>query len=681
MSFRVWNRYALALALGAVLLPAFLLPAVLGAAQAPMSPTLPASPFTAPSYSIDEVKVGQKGYGVTVFQGTVPERFDVEVVGVMRNLAPGLSYVLVKLTGHDLEKSGVAAGMSGSPVYLDDRLLGAVAFGWPFSNEAIGGVTPIASMRKVGDPGAAGGAPAAGSLATGRPIVPLADLLARRIPGDLLSRELASLSARFSPEGTGAQGAVVWSASGFGERSAAALRQGFGSTALALAGRADGAAPGTSDSGGPTLGQADLVPGGAVSGVILDGDFRLGATGTVTDRGGDSLLAFGHAFLGAGPVSIPMAPAEVVTILSNQYNSFKIANIGPIVGAVQQDRRSGIQGRIGAVAPMFPIVVKVHGEREHEYHMRIADVPDLVPGMVGTAALASLEAASRTAGGQSLDLSARISIAGQGDLMIAQSFDGENATNEAVAYLLSIASYLAQNDLERIRIQGMEVDFDQASEPRGLSIDGAHAERTVVRPGDRVRLEVDLRAFRGATSRRSLDLALPKDLDPGRYSIWVGDGASIDAARLQLEPANPETLPQALALLGSFHTRRELSAIVSQPRPGVVAGGATMPQLPGSVRSLWGAGGAGLGTPFSGAVIAQASEPLDAPASGLVKIEVEVRAPGGSPTEPADPADPNTEGADSAAGEVAIALPAGRPQPASSIPAATHPQESRERDR
>src|SRR6185436_3814330 len=128
------------------------------------------------------------------------------------------------------------------------------------------------------------------------------------------------------------------------------------------------------------------------------------------------------------------------------------------------------------------------------------------PGMVGTAALASLEAASRTAGGQSLDLSARISIAGQGELAVRQSFDGDNSTNEAVGYLLAIASYLAQNDLERIHIEGIEIDFDQASAPRGLSIDGAHAERTVVRPGDRVRLQVDLRAFRGATSRRALDV-------------------------------------------------------------------------------------------------------------------------------------------------------------------------------
>lgn len=674
------DRSPIALALGIVLLSS-VLPFTARAAAGPAA-ALP-SPFSAPSISVDEVRVGQKGYGITVFQGTTPERFEVEVVGVMRNLAPGLSYVLVKLTGHGLEKTGVAAGMSGSPVYLDDRLLGAVAFGWPFSNEAVGGVTPIAAMRKVGPvPGEVpGGPPAAKNLATGRPAVALSDLLARRIPPDLLARELSALSARFSPEGTGAPGAVVWSASGFSERSLATLRQGFGSTAVALAGRADGAASEGADgaespgSAVPALGVANLMPGGAVTGVILDGDFRLGATGTVTDRGGDSVLAFGHAFLGSGPVSIPMAPAEVVTILSNQYNSFKISNIGPIVGAVEQDRRSGIQGQIGAVAPMFPISVKIRGERERDYRMRIADVPDLVAGMVGTAALASLEAASRTAGGQSLDLSARFRIAGHGDLVVAQSFDGDGSTNEAVGYLLSIASYLAQNDLERIHLEGVEVTFDQASAPRGLSIEGAHAERTVVRPGERVRMQVDLRPFRGVSSRRAIDLVLPEDLGPGRYSVWVGDGASIDAARLQLEPAKPETLPQALALLGSFHTRRELAAIVSLAQPGVVAGGATMPRLPGSVRSLWGSGGAGIGTPFSGAVVARAALPLDAPASGLVRVEVEVRAPDGAPAEPA-------AGADALTFEIADAPRAdSQSAPPTVLPTAANPHESPERDR
>lgn len=678
MSPRV--RLPVALALG-IAWPSFLPAAVPATAEVP-------SPYTAPSISVDEVKVGQKGYGFTVFQGTTPERFDVEVVGVMRNLAPGLSYVLVKLTGHGLEKSGVAAGMSGSPVYLDDRLLGAVAFGWPFSNEAVGGVTPISAMRKVGPVPGEGfdGAPSARNLASGRPAVPLADLLARRIPKDLLAKELSSLSTRFSPEGTGAPGAVVWSASGFSERSLAALRQGFGATALALAGRADGAADaaGAQGAGGvdspgsavPALGVADLKPGGAVAGVILDGDFRLGVTGTVTDRGGDSVLAFGHAFLGSGPVSIPMAPAEVVTILSNQYNSFKIANVGPIVGAVEQDRRSGIQGQIGATAAMFPIRVKVRGERERDYRMRVADVPDLIAGMVGTAALASLEAASRTAGAQSLDLSARFRLAGHGDLAVSQSFDGDGATNEAVGYLLSVASYLAQNDLERIRIEEVEITFDQASAPRGLAIEGAYAERTVVRPGERVRVQVDLRPFRGDPFRRSIEVALPMGLAPGRYSVWVGDGASLDAARLQLEPARPETLPQALALLGSFRNRRELGAIVSLAQPGgVVAGGATMPQLPGSVRSLWGAGGAGIGTPFSGAIVARAAQPLDAPASGVVRIEVEVRAPSGAPAGPAPDAD---------AGALEIAArprPVAAGAPETATPTAVYPHGFPERDR
>ncbi|HXU44270.1 MAG TPA: SpoIVB peptidase S55 domain-containing protein [Thermoanaerobaculia bacterium] len=604
---------ALALAaLALVALPAF------GAGPAAARPAKPpaaaparerADSFEAASISVDEVHPGQKGYGLTVFSGAAPERFEVEVVGVMRNVAPGRSYILVKLTGHDLETSGVAAGMSGSPVYLDGRLAGAVAFGWPFSHEAIAGVTPIASMR-----GMLGVAEGPGSApVSARPLVALPDLLAGRIPGDLLARELHGLAERFAPEGAGAPGALVWSTSGFGERSLGMLRAALGPVG---------------PSGQATLGAEALAPGGGVSAVLIDGDLRLAATGTVTDRGGDGLLAFGHPFLGFGKIAIPMAAAEVVTVLSNAYNSFKIANFGPVIGAVVEDRQSGIEGRIGAPAPMFPIAIKVHGERAGEYHMRIADVPVLVSSLVGTAALGGLDSASRGGGAQTLDLAARFQLAGHDDLLVEQSFDGDNATGEAVGYLLAVSSYLAQNEIEKVEIRGVTVDFMQESEPHGATIVAVHPERTRVGPGDRVRLKVDLKALRGPVFRREIALDIPRDLGPGHYTVWVGDGASVDAVRLQIAPRAPETLAGALDLLGSFHSRRELRALASLGRPGLAASGEPMPQLPGSVRSLWSGASPSLGAPLSAVVAAEAGERLDQPISGLEKVEIEVRRKG-----------------------------------------------------
>jgi hypothetical protein len=555
-----------------------------------------------PTISIAEIQRGQRGYGLSVFTGTEPERFDVEVLGVMRNFSPGVSYILARLTGNGLEKSGVAGGMSGSPVFLDGRLAGAVAFSWPFTNEAIAGITPIESMRQL-----SGLTPL--PLAPPPPPVPLADLLAGRVPPDLLTTQLARLQPRLVE---GASSAVQWSASGFGERSQGLLRQALGS--VASGGKAE---PGSVPD--------DLAPGKAVAVLLVDGDFQLAAYGTVTDRYGDQVLAFGHPFLGLGPVRVPMATSEVLTVLSSQNASFKISNSGTIVGAFEQDRKTGIQGRIGAQAPMVPMVVRVNGERRREFRMRLAELPQFMPLLVGSTVLAGLESASYTSGSQSLDMQARLRLRSYGDLEIRQSFDGDNAGVEAAAFLLSIVAYLSQNTLEQVSLEEVEVELEQSPQPRFATLVGANASRTLVRPGDRVALNLDLVAYRGERFRHSLSLDLPEDLPAGRYSLLVGDGASVDAARLAMEPAEPVSFPQALELLRTFHSRRDLMVLGVYGGAGLSVAGEVMPRLPGSVRSLWGAAASGSATVLRTTVAQERREALDVPVQGLVRIDLEVR--------------------------------------------------------
>ena len=336
----------------------------------------PDAPSRAATISIDEVSVGQRGYGLTVFAGTEPERFDVEVIGVMRNISPGTSYILARLTGHGLERSGVAGGMSGSPVYFDGRLAGAVAFSWSFSHEAVGGITPIDSMRRLASVPAtatpAAAAPALPDPASGPPVA-LADLLAGRLPEDLLVRELSTLKPRLAMGGVAS---LQWATSGFGELSQGLLRQALGS--VAPAGQT---APGAA----PTA--AELRPGGAVGAVLVDGDLRLAAFGTVTDTFDGHVLAFGHPFLGLGPIRVPMATAEVVTVLSSANSSFKISNLGTTVGAFEQDRLAGIQGRLGAEAPMVPLTLRILGDQPREFRVRVAEVPQITPLLVASSAL------------------------------------------------------------------------------------------------------------------------------------------------------------------------------------------------------------------------------------------------------------------------------------------------------
>jgi len=257
--------------------------------------------------------------------------------------------------------------------------------------------------------------------------------------------------------------------------------------------------------------------------------------------------------------------------------------------------------------------------------MRLAELPEFMPLLVGSSVLAGLEAASYTTGSQSLDMTARLRLERYGDLVIRQSFDGENAGTDAAAFLLTIVGYLSQNTLERVSLEDVEVELEQTQQPQFADLVGANASRTVVRPGDKVALNLDLVPYRGARFRHSLTLDLPEDLPAGRYSLLVGDGASIDAARLAMEPAEPVTFPQALELLRSFHSRRDLLVLGIHGGAGLSVAGEVMPRLPGSVRSLWGAAASGSATALRSTVAQELREEMAVPVQGLVRIELEVR--------------------------------------------------------
>ena len=578
-----------------------------------------------------EVRAGQRGYGLSVFHGDRPERFEVEVLGVWANLRPDTSYILARLSGQGLETSGVIAGMSGSPVYLDGRLAGAVAFAWPFAREPVAGITPIEQMRRLYAAPAGAAGPARGS-----PAASLEQLAAADLPADLLDRGLGLLRSEVMDQ-FGA--ALAWSTVGFGDRSRRRLAAGLGSVAPA---------------GASLRPPAELVPGGSVAGVLIDGDLRMAATGTVTDRIGDDLLAFGHPFLGIGELNVPMAASEVITVLSSQFNSFKISNLGAVVGAFELDRAAGIRGRLGAVAPMVPMPIRVTGQRQAEFDLRLADLPQLTPTLAAIAMLGALDSATQAGGSQGLDLTARLDLAEHGELWIRQSFDGDSAAIDAAVYLLAFAGFLANNPMAEIRLAGIEVELEQHPQPRLARLVEAHASRTLLQPGERLVLNLDLMAYRGERFRESIPLELPTDLPDGRYSLLVGDGVSVDAARLAIERSAPVHFGQALDLLRGLHSRRDLVVLGVFGGKGLAVAGETLPQLPGSLRSIWAAAPSGSAQALRLAVAQQKERRLEVPVSGLLRVDLEVRR-----REPVAPGAP------------AAAPPAGQPGATVALPGET----------
>jgi len=256
--------------------------------------------------------------------------------------------------------------------------------------------------------------------------------------------------------------------------------------------------------------------------------------------------------------------------------------------------------------------------------MRLAAVPQITPALLAISSLAGLEAASYAGGLQGIDLEARFRLAGRDELTVAQSFDGDGAGGRAALLLLSYASFLLQNDLAEVALDGVEVELRQSREPRTATLVGAHADRTVLRPGDPVTLHLEFAAWRGEPFRRTLELTLPASLPEGRYHLLVGDGASVDAARLAVEPAEPHTLRQALALLGSLHSNRELVVLGVREAPGLAVAGEVLPQLPGTLRSIWGAAGPGGAQPLRLAVAQTEAVAMPVPIEGLLRVDLRV---------------------------------------------------------
>jgi hypothetical protein len=555
---------------------------------------------------------GQRGTGYSVFSGTTPEPFEAEVLGVWRNVQPGTSFILARLEGRGLEETGVIAGMSGSPVYFDGRLAGAVAFSWAFSTGAVAGITPIDAMRRL----TAAGAPATPELRPNAAATASGASLRKLLTGGLDEAELLAPLAALSGGGIeGSRSGVQWVASGLPDSLRAAVARSLGPVAPAGEMAADGGEAQVSA----------LRPGSAVAGVLVDGDLRVAATGTVTDVMDGEIVAFGHPFLSLGQAVFPMATAEVVTVVSSQMNSFKVSNLGPIVGAFTRDQQVGLAGRVGLEAPMVPLEVTVQGSGASHFSVRVADLPLVAPNLLALGLNSAVLSDPGAAASQGVDLDLSVDLGPQGRLRIRQSFDGPQAVVQSALYLLAVAGYVTQNPFEEVRIAGVEATVTTSREPRAARLVGAHATRTLVRPGENVVLNLDLAAYRGAAFRRALELTLPTDLPEGRYSLLVGDGFSIDGARLAIERADPVTFRQAMQLLSSLHSRRSIVVLGVFADPGLSVAGEILPQLPASVRSLWAGAATGSSVPLQLAVAQQDQLDLEVPVEGLVRVDLEVK--------------------------------------------------------
>src|SRR5215471_6999029 len=547
--------------------------------------------------SADEVRAGMKGIGRTVFQGTQIEEFNVELLGVLKNFAPKQDMILARLSGGPLAKTGVIAGMSGSPVYIDGKLLGAVAFSFPFATEPIAGIQPIQQMLNLLDQkgdgpiqprrASSGGFPAESptafiynqfqKLESGSPLYQL------MLPQSLLSASPFGTTAS-TPSLTRIQTPLFVSGA-----SQAALQQ-FGPLFSTF-----GFSPvqgGGSGSAGSIPGPVStkIEPGSSINVELIRGDLSWSANGTVTYVDGNKIYAFGHPNLTAGPTDVPMSAGYVISLLPNVQNSFKLAVPLNVVGAFQQDRSTGIAGTIGVNSKMIPVTVTVNSSLNtvNKYKFEVAADRFLTPPLLNFIVFNTITASERALGEMTLYVSGQIHLKNQEPVNIGNVFSSDqNGPAMASVAAVSPLQYLLLAGYDGVVIDNIDLQITSMDRKTNAQLESIAVNKPEVAPGETVTLTAYLRTVNGETVIEQYPVQIPAGLPPGPVQLVAGDGTTVTSLGIRRGPAGvPAGLRQVISELNKLRKNDRLYIKVVTNQPGVVIGGEEFPSLPPSMAAL-----------------------------------------------------------------------------------------------
>ncbi|MGI4979834.1 MAG: hypothetical protein ACRYHB_05485 [Janthinobacterium lividum] len=540
----------------ATLLSLLLLAAGHSVAQAPRDPAL---------FPLADVHRGLHGTAWTVFEGTTPESMDVEILGRLKDaIGPGQDMILARLHGTRPEFTGVVAGMSGSPVYIDGKLLGALSYRiGQFSKEPICGITPIGSMLQVRD------LPA---VATPGLLTPAASVAAPASAG-------AEIHAIDTP--------LVFN--GFSDTAMALYGDGFRSMGLQPVSGIGSASPETAQ-------PEPIVPGSAVSAVLARGDLNIAATCTVTYVDEHQLLACGHPITQFGNISIPMTKAEVLATLPSPMNAFKIVNTTETVGAFTQDRANAIAGTFGLSARMIPVSVQVtpdagSGLPAQSLRFEVLDNRQLTPQVMLASIFQSLNLTNTSANQMTLHLSGSIDLQDAGTIHLSNTFssaDGSTAAAAATQYIAQRFLAVYENDLAQPHITSIAVNAVAVPHRESAELEGTRLSTNEAHPGDTIAVEATLRPFQQDARTVRIPVVLPTTLGDGPLRILVSDGTSLD--RLLTPPpaagARSLGLADTVALLNRSHANDRIYVTLLDHQTQGVTAATSLPSLPPSVANV-----------------------------------------------------------------------------------------------
>jgi hypothetical protein len=524
-------------------------------------------PATAPAvtrfFPLSEVKRGMRGVAYTVFEGVNPEPMQVEILGVLKEaLGPGQDMILARLHGEKPEYTGVVAGMSGSPVYIDGRLVGALSYRiGQFSKEPIAGITPIESMLQVRDDEGAVGM----KLAS----------LSREIEGqpEMRAMETPLVFSGFS------QDAVER----FGDRFRA-----MGLTPVSGLGGADSAA----------VQPEPLVPGSAVSAILVRGDLSMAGTCTVTYVDPKRLLACGHPITQYGQVDMPMTKATVLASLASPLNAFKIINTTETVGAFTEDRASAIMGRFGVEARMIPVVVEVvpppGGDKTapaqtKTVHFEVLDNRQLTPSAMLVSVYQSLQTNNTAAEELSYRMTGEIDVKGLPPVRM-QGLMAQNELNPATINAALMVndrfSKVYGNALEQPLITGLRLKVEAIPSRMTAVLESARLSRIEAHAGDEIEVEATLHPYQAEARMVRVKVKLPPELSSGPMRVVVSDGGTVDRLMTRAGADHSMGLADAVASLNRMHANDRVYVTLLDHAAQAVLDGESLPGVPLSMANV-----------------------------------------------------------------------------------------------
>jgi SpoIVB peptidase S55 len=522
-----------------------------------------------------QIHEGMKGIALTVFQGVKPEPMDVEVLGVLRNVnGPKGDIILVRLHGTKPEYTGVVAGMSGSPVYIDGKLAGALAFRiGEFSKEPIAGVTPIEEMLEIN---ALDQRPAPAPVLAGpsnpNPTSPTAS------PGPDSTPTLRSFSNYLKPIDT----PLVFN--GFSEDALQRYASQFASA---------GIVPVMGIGSSSNAKQPEPIePGSAVSAVLVRGDMDIAATCTVTYVDLQRLLACGHPLLQFGQVDLPMTKATVLATLPSTYNAFKIVNTTEAAGSFVQDRHNGILGVLGKEPKMIPVTLTIHGgPATKEFHYQILNNARLSPIAMMATVFNALHGNNDYGEDITYRMNGLLSVKGYPEVTLRNMFapqdGGQPAAALAAASIGDRFGRIYDNPFDVPDVEGMKLDFDLVRERRTARLEGSRTDVTEARPGDQIVVEAELRPYRGERLVRQIPIRIPSSMSKGTLRVLVSDGDTLDRMRRGSPMLGRKLgLAPTIALLNKERANNRVYVSLFENDPEAMVADKIMPTLPLSVMNV-----------------------------------------------------------------------------------------------